>query len=232
MLEKLRRTGFLYSIGMVVNRVVPNWLFRFRRFVVYEMDAQRLGSMVDAIKSRTESSIDVSWCETEEEIRAAEKLTYTNADQVGDEFKIVQARSGQQLAGALWAVRNSFTEDDLGIKYDLESNQVWLFAALVDSQFRRQGIYAQVLSYMCQEGESEFVTEAEDLPQFLLCVNPHNIASNGVHKKYAKEVFGQAFSFKILNVAACFCFGKSLSVDSTLTFDAANRPISIRIGSL
>ena len=232
MLEKIRRTGFLYSIGIVVNRIVPSWLFRFRHFVVYEMDPQRLASVEDVRKNHTDSLINISWCETEQDVRTAEKLTYTSAAEVGDDFKIAQAKSDQQTAGALWAVRNSFTEDELGIKFDLRSKQIWLFAALIDSRFRRQGIYAQVLSFMCCEGESKFARQASDSPQFLLCVNPHNIATNRVHQKYAKEVLGQAFSFKFFNVAACFCFGKKLSADSILTTNAANRPISIRIGSL
>ncbi len=232
MLAKIRRTGFLYSIGIAINRIVPLWLFRFRRFVVYEMDAQRIAALVDVNNSRTDASIVVSWCETEEDIRAAEKLTYTNADQIGDQFKIVQAKSDQQLAAALWAVRNSYSENDLGIKYDLQSNQVWLFSALVDTRFRRQGIYGQVLRFICCEEKSKFTTEAAGAPQFLLCVNPHNIASNAVHKKYARGVFGQAFSFKFFNIAACFCLGEKLSADSTWTTNAANRPISIRIGSL
>ncbi len=232
MLEKVRRNGFLYSIGITVNRIVPHWLFRFRHFVVYEMDPRQLDSMVNAGKAIADSQIHVSWCDSEEDIRAAEKLTYTSAAEVGDDFKIAQAKSDQQLAGVLWAVRNNFTEDELGIKFDLKSNQIWLFAALVDPRFRRQGIYAQVLRFTCCEGESKFATDAAGSPQFLLCVNPHNIASNGVHKKYAKEVFGHAFSFKFFNVAACFCFGKKLSADSIMTTNAANRPISIRIGSL
>lgn len=232
MLEKIRKTGFLYSIGIAVNRIVPPWLFRFRRFVVYEMDVQRLTSVLKENRTRADSRIDLSWCKTEEDIRAAEKFTYTNADRVGADFKIAQAKSDHQLAGALWAVRNNFTEDDLGIRYALKPEQIWLFAAFVDSQFRRQGIYAQVLSFMCSEGESELATEATGPPRFLLCVNPHNIASNRVHQKYAKDVLGQAFSFKLFNIAACFCLGKKLSADSTLTWDAKNRPISIRLGSL
>ena len=232
MLAKIRKTGFLYLIGSTVNRFVPHWLFRFRRFVVYEMDTARLAAEVSERKTPADAPINVSWCETDDDIRAAEKLTYTSADSVGDNFKIAQAKSDQQLAGALWAVRNSFTEHELGIQFDLTPNQIWLFAALVDSQFRRQGIYAQVLSFMCSAGESEFATEATGSPQFLLCVNPHNIASNRVHQKYAKEVFGQAFSFKFFNIATCFCFGKKLSAERAMTWDAANRPISIRIGSL
>ena len=122
--------------------------------------------------------------------------------------------------------------DRLGIKYDLQPHQVWLFAALVDPQFRRQGIYLKVLSFMCSAGQQEFATDASDSPQFLLCVNPYNIASNRAHQKFAKEVYGRAYSLKFLNMAACVCFGKKLSADSTLTWDATNRPITIRMGSL
>ena len=232
MLARIRRTGFLYSVGIAINRVVPAWLFRFRHFVVYEIDAARLASVLAQKEATANSTIRLSWCDTPQDLKAAEELTYPSSAEVPEDFMIAQAKSGGQIAAALWAVRQQFTEGDLGIQYNLRPNQVWLFAALGAPQFRRQGIYQRVLGFMCDAGQHKFATTTSGDPQFLLCVTPHNIASNRAHQKFAKDVLGQAFSFKLFNVAACFCFGKKLSADSTWTWDAANRPISIRMGSL
>ena len=231
-LEKIRRTGFLYSIGIVINRIVPAWLFRFRQFVVYEMDTSKFESVETAATNNEASPLQVSWCETEEDLQAVQKLTYTTAEELLGEYKIAQAKSEFQLAGALWGIKDCFVEEELGTKLQLSPDQVWLFAALVDQTFRRQGVYARVLSFMCRNGEDVFSSYGDGPLKFLLCVNPHNIASNRVHRKYSKAVLGQAFSLKVSRIAICVCFGKHLSADSAITFDAKNRPISIRIGSL
>ena len=223
MLKKIRRTGFLYSIGIVINRIVPAWLFRFRQFVVYEMDAAKFEAEQMSGTPDESTSLHISWCETEEDLKAAQRLTYTTADKLLGEYKIAQAKSGQQLAGALWGVKDYFFEEELGIKLHLEPHQVWLFAALVDQAFRRQGIYAKVLSFVCRKGEDVFSLDGDSSGKpldYLLCVNPHNIASNRVHRKYAKSVLGQAFSIKVFQVALCICFGKQLSTDSIITWDA------------
>ena len=231
-LKKIRRTGLLYSIGIFVNRIVPAWLFRFRQFVVYEMDPLKFDSDDMGQLNKLDSPLQISWCETEEDLQAVQTLTYTSADKQLGEYKIAQAKSGQQLAGALWGGRDYFVEEELGTKLHLEPDQVWLFAALVDQAFRRQGIYAKVLSFMCRNGEEVFSSYGDGSLKFLLCVNPHNIASNRAHRKYAKAVLGKAFSLKVSRVAICICFGKQLSADSIITWDTKNQPISIRIGSL
>ena len=231
-LKKIRRTGFLYSIGIIINRVVPAWLFRFRQFVVYEMDASKFEpEEIDQTNAQA-SPLQLCWCETKDDLQAVQELTYTLADKLQGQYKIAQAKSDQQLAGALWGVKDRFDEEELGTILHLNPHQIWLFAALVDQAFRRQGIYAKVLGFMIHNGENVFSPDGDEPLRYLLCVNPHNIASNRVHRKYSKAVLGQAFSLKVAGVAICICFGKQLSTDSIITWDAKNRPISLRIGSL
>ncbi|MDB4766769.1 hypothetical protein OAG71_03675 [bacterium] len=231
-LKKIRRTGFLYLIGIVINRIVPAWLFRFRQFVVYEIDASKFESEETGGPNDQAPPLQISWCETNNDLQAVQQLTYTKADKLQGQYRIAQAKSGQQLAGALWGVKDCFVEEELGTVLHLNPNQIWLFAALVDGAFRRQGIYAKVLGFMVHNGEKVFSSDDDKPLRYLLCVNPHNIASNRVHRKYSKAVLGQAFSLKVARVAICLCFGKQLSADSIITWDAKNRPISLRIVSL
>ena len=156
MLKKIRRTGFLYSIGIAINRIVPAWLFRFRSFVVYEMDPTKFDSENIGVSNDSDSPLQISWCESEHDLQSVQTLTYTTAENLQGEYKIAQAKSGQQLAGALWAVKDCFVEEELGTKTYLEPDQAWLFAALVDQAFRRQGVYAKVLGFMVGNGEAVF----------------------------------------------------------------------------
>lgn len=227
MWAKIRKTGVLYSVGIVINRINPVWLFRFRHFLVYQMDVD---SFTDQRKS--ESPIDVSWCAQADQIQAVENLTYVEARNLNPKHTAAQAKSGEHLAGALWAVKHELAEVDLGIRFELDPDQVWLFAALVDAKFRRQGVYRRVLSFVCRRCDADFADNENGPAQLLLCVNPHNIASNRVHQKHAQETLGRVVCFRFFNVGVCLCQGKRLVAGAMITWDAKNQPISIRFRSL
>lgn len=288
MIHKFRRSGLLYTLGGLVNRFVPSRLFRFRSFVVYEMDPAKF-SPIDCLNSAADSSapkslesdarsvaklsdnpvalsdaqqvansrVEVSWCKTEDDLRAVEVLTYTDAKMVGSPFEIAQAKVGDRLAGALWSVQDEFLEQELGVQYQLDPGTVWLFAALVDKQFRRQGVYLKVLRFMCccgrpgqsiqnmlidQNDQNERSDPNDGQHQMgsvngselshptqrnLLCINPFNVASMKAHQKFVKCELGRAWVVKVFNKAICLHQGDLLSIDSAWTFNAAENPITI-----
>lgn len=227
MINKFRQAGFFYTLGGIFNRVVPVAWFRFRWFVTFQVDPDAL---VHLTGNNSEGSLtQVSWCETPEDLKAIEALTYTDSQHVDSDFKIVQAKCGDRLAGALWSVEHAFAERELGIEYRLGAGQIWLFAALVATPFRRQGIYVKVLRLMCRR--RQVVSVPDTVPtapdQFLLCVNHFNKASMAAHQKFAKRKLGQACVVKILNIAVCCCWGDSVDADSMVTFNCTRRPITI-----
>ena len=230
MISKIQRMGFLYSVGVIINRVVPVWLFRFRRFVMLEMDPQKLDEYQvtdDANVAGGVFPVDVSWAQSED-ISAIESLTYVDAEIIGPDVKIAQAKSNGQLAGALWSVENYFLESELGVAIELSPDQLWLFAALVDKHFRGRRIYPRLLKHMCCDDSLAKKGSVE----FLLSVNPHNKQSWKVHKKFAKRKLGEVFSMRVFGIAMCICFGENIVASSTFTSDCKNRPILIRTRSL
>jgi len=225
MISKISRNGFLYTIGIAINRIVPAWLFRFRRFAVLQMDLDKLERYSVDDSPNVDLPVEFSLISKGQEIGDVEKLTYVDAQKLNHNFVIAQAKTGNQLAGALWGIESEFNESELGITFTLKDDQRWLFAALVDSQFRGQRIYPRLLKHMCSQSTDGSV-------KYLLCVNPHNKPSWNAHQKFAQQKLGEVFSLRIFNVALCVPFGKRLKMDALITRDAKNRPVSLSIRSL
>lgn len=215
-LEKIRNKGVLYSFGIVFNRIVPKWIMRVRRFNVYEMDPSPSSS--PGISSTT-----VGWAVSEEEMLEAEQLTGPQRSVgvgVGD-MRVCRASIDEKLVAAFWATSNVFWEDGLGIGYELDDDQAWLFGAYVDKPFRRRGIYSSILKFMTPN------LIASGKEQVLLAVNPDNIGSRKVHEKYAARKVGSVVAIRFLNVAICSAKG-DLSRDRWITLNAKRNPILIR----
>ena len=173
MLKQLRQVGLMYSIGIVINRVVPNWLFRFRVFTVYQIDTKTILPLTDVA---ADDPVQVSLAETEADISEVSELTYFDPSSMEAQLQSVQARIDGQLAGAVWAARRGFDETDLGLRIELSSEQSWIFAALVDKQFRRRGVYSRVFGFLVNHIQQ---TSGD---QQLLSINPTNVASVKAHE--------------------------------------------------
>lgn len=256
-------------LGGLVNRFVPHWLFRFRSFVVYQIDPAKFppidaATVVDSDSQQPDtqvadgqaidnSKLEVSWCQSDDDLRAVEALTYTRSRSIETPFKIAQAKSGDRLAGALWSVQDEFLERELGVRYDLAADQVWLFAALVNKQFRRQGVYLKVLRFMCCDGqthqrdhraavESSMNVSGGDAidgvatrftgTHKLLCINPFNVASMKAHRKFIQRELGRAWVMRVFNKAICFHRGDFLQVDSMWTTNTMQNPITFTFKNL
>ena len=140
--KKIKDAGIMYSFAILFNRVVPAWLFRCRRFVVYQMDSGSVDSVTIA------PEVSVNWCESESELIAAETLTFFKREYSGGDSKACQATISGELAGAFWANTKLFDESELGVQIVLEPQQVWLFAALVNNNHRRKGVYSNILRFI------------------------------------------------------------------------------------
>jgi hypothetical protein len=221
MLEKIRRTGFLYSIGIALNRVVPEWLFRFRIFKVYQIDPK---TVLPPTVSSPRDSVQVSLAETEADILAVSKLTHFFPRSIDAPLQPYQAKINAQLAGAAWVARQKFDEVDLGLRIELAPDQSWLFAALVDGQFRRRGVYSHTFHFIVNHLHQSAVGQ-----QFL-SINPTNIASVKAHEKYFDSVLGSVIALRVFTIAFCFCRAKRLKPSSWITKNYKSEPISIHLG--
>jgi len=183
--------------------------------------------METGIDVATESGdVAVSWSDSEEETLAVEQFMgpmRSVVDVGADDMRACYAKVGGEMAAAFWMASNIFMESGLTIRYELEEDQAWLFAAYVEKRFRRQGIYTQILEFMLPD------LQASGKSQVLLSVNPDNVASRVVHEKYARRKVGSAIAVRVLGIAACTVSG-DMTVNRRFTLSHKKKPIVIRFG--
>ena len=132
-INRIKRTGLIYSFAIVFNRIVPEWLFRCRRFVVYQLDPSKADSVSEKLNARKADSaaqknspVSVRWSVTESDLLSTEKATYFQRSDLHGKLQGCLAEVNEQPAGGFWVAENQFTESELGVRIVLDSNQVWL----------------------------------------------------------------------------------------------------------
>ena len=212
--ESASRRGWKYTVEIIFNRLVPNWLFRCRRFVIYRLKAN---SPFDCMPGTV-----TSWCESENQYRIVEELTEFKRESNEGPVRAVQAMVENQVHGGFWVATESFVERELGVRILLGHQQCWLFAAMVSKQMRGRGIYSDVLRFMTSE------LDTQGFDDLLVAVNPDNKPSNYVHKKYSKSSVGTVFAIRFLNWAWCFS-SSPLHAKTRFTANARLRPIELTV---
>lgn len=212
-LKRIKQNGIRYSFAIAFNRLVPEKLFRCRRYVVYQLaQPQR--------NAKTNSPVNVRWCRSEPEYEAVENLTQFRRSPEHRGYKACRATVGGELAGGAWCAKTMFRESALGVSYKLTPGQVWLFAAMVDTRFRRQGVYREVLRFMLAE------TDATGLLQKLVAVNPDNIGSNKIHQLHASRKLGTVVAIRVFKTTVCFTFG-DIKRDRTIAWNCDRNPVEL-----
>jgi len=218
-LNAIREKGIRYCIAIAFDRIVPAWLLRVRRFNVYEMET-------DIEPSAMSGKAIVDWSQSEEETLAVEQFTgpmRSVVDVGANDMRVCYAKVDGEIAAAFWMASNIFMESGLTIRYDLDDDQAWLFAAYVAKEYRRQGIYTQILEFMLPD------LGASGKSQVLLSVNPDNVASRMVHEKYARRKLGTAVAIRFFSFAACTVSG-DMTANRRFTMNHRTKPIVIRFG--
>ena len=219
MISRIRKTGFKFFFATLFNRIVPQWLFRMRRYVVYEMDVQKLQA---ASQPSLEASVlEFSACQTSAEIEAVETLTWFSRELSTGDLRAFQATLDGQLAGGVWIASGVFDEDELGLRLMLNPQQAWLFAALVAEQARNKKVYSKLLPFVVAEVSQEF-------PRVLLAVNPDNRPSNSVHKKASRQTLGTVVAIRLLQFSVCWVSGQ-IRKDRTCSWQATKHPIELTL---
>ena len=219
-IRSIKQNGWMYSIAILFNRLVPEWLFRTRRFVVYQIDPNKVVAN-PSDDSAIEPLITIHRCSTEAEIRAVEKLTYFQRSYTTGNATAYSIHLEDQLVAGMWAATHCFDENELGIRIRLNQNQTWLFAASVPKEFRRQGLYSKLLSFTIND-----LTKLgyDDL---LVAVNPDNVGSNGIHQKLSKQTVGHVLAIRFWKTTCCWTWG-DIRKDSTISWNSPSQPIGIR----
>lgn len=222
-IKRIKQNGWMYSIAIVFNRLVPERLFRIRRFVVYRI-AVGEGSNDQSADSTSDSSIAISRCATEADVAAVEQITYFQKSQASGNAIAFGAKLDDLMGAGMWAATECFDENALGVRICLNENQTWLFAALVPKPFRRRGLYSKLLSFTIAD-----MAEHGYVNQFV-AVNPDNVGSNRIHQRLSEETVGHVLAIRFLKTTCCWTSGKIVK-DSTISWNSSSRPIGIQFES-
>ena len=196
----------LFRVAKTCVECLPGWLLRFRPFGVYEIrfgdgEADSSGS-VNA--SEVDAAVSISWIADREQltklidIAAEENLQAWD----GTTRRVAIAWLEDRPVGAAWIARETFAEPDLGLSYRLQRDEAWLFAAVVQPEHRRQGIYGCLLQFLIDE------LADEKLSRLLLGISTGNAASLAAHTKFGAKQIGSIFAVKSLGFGYCRTSGE------------------------
>ncbi len=222
-ISKIKQTGLKYSVAILFNRFVPEWLFRMRRFVVYRMDPPKPDHS-ETKPANPNDSVSINRCTGESEITAVEYLTYFRRSYSTGNSIAYGAKRNDQLAAGMWAATDCFDENELGVRVLLNPKQTWLFAARVDKEFRRQGLYSKLLNFVMSDMLQQGFADQ------LVSVNPDNIGSNRIHQRLSRETVGYVLAIRFLKTTFCWTWGE-IAKDATISWNSTANPIGIRFES-
>ncbi len=231
--QKAKAQGFIQTAEQLFTRVVPAWVFRYSNGEVFELDLEKLVALnahpghdvgdglvaqclVDAENS-TEKSLDSQRKQLREFTWNSAPLETTMND-LG--YAIWDPQDPQKLLGGVWVARDSFIEDDLGLKFMFSKDQTWLYCAFVDGDARGRGIYKKLLSFVAQD------VVKRGYPQLLTIVNPWNRLSRMVHHKRSKRICGTVSSIRMFWIAWISRSG-NVEIDKRLITDVAKNPVKV-----
>ncbi len=199
-IESIYTRGLLYSCGIIINKIVPESLFRFRIFNVYELvpaDDWRTKP------SASESEIMFRVCQSEDEFDAAQTLTHYRpsehefSDRASPKPTAMLAYDAAEPVGGVWQTYESFDETELGLRIRLSPSQRWLFAAYVSKSHRRRGIYRRLLNHAIADNEAATFAS----------INPTNKASIAAHRPFASRRVGTCVAIRIFRWSTCVANG-------------------------
>ncbi len=197
-------------------QALPSRLLRIRPFGVYQirlkevrLEEVRLGPKTNDPKQEVSGSpYQVRWvaCAAEadrlSELATAENIAAWN----GTTRRAVAIWQKERPLGVAWVAAERFAEDELGLRYQLADDEVWLFAAVVAPDFRRQGLYKQLLEFLIERIAS---TETN---RILLGISQGNSPSQKAHLQYGAKQVGTIFAAKSLGLVVCKVGGQVLRI--------------------
>ena len=196
---------FIYRTAKKIVGSLPAWLFRFRPFGVYEIP---VNNSTAAPRSHDASpwklDCQVRWVADQTEAATLRRVASQESIAALNFTTRCAAAAwleGQVVACA-WIASESFEEADLGLWFELQPTEVWLFAAMVDPPRRNQGVYSQLLKFLT----AEFV--GSDVRRILLGVTLGNELSHRAHSSHGAMRIGTVVAVRMLGFTLCFRSGQ------------------------
>jgi len=184
---KAKAQGFLRTLEVQFNRFVPPWVFRYSKGDIYDFDIESLKSL------RPEGGISddlivrcLDESASEEDRIALREFTWnsvpleTTTNDIG--YAIYDANEPSKLLAGVWAAKESFLENNLGVQFTFAEQQSWLYCAFVHADARGRGVYKSLISFAATDLQERGFT------QLLGIVQPWNRISRIMHEKQSRLV--------------------------------------------
>jgi GNAT superfamily N-acetyltransferase len=192
---RTRLTTYGYRAAKRIVRLLPASLVRFRPFRIYEMPLN------DGTRSRKPSDLKchVAWISSSDEGAVLKHLAAAHnvAAVDGTITRAVAAWVDDRAVGCAWVTRKTFLECELGLEFELKSNEAWLYAAVVEVRHRNRGIYGQILQFLIDE------LRQEGVERILLGVAFGNEPSRRAHARQGASHISSIFALRSMGISCC-----------------------------
>lgn len=116
--------------------------------------------------------------------------------------RIAVAWLNDRPIGCAWIATGSFEESELGLVFELQPGDAWLFAAVVEPSSRNKGVYSQLLAFLIEE------LKRDGIRRILLGVTFGNDASQRAHARQGATKVGEITAARCLGVTICRRIGR------------------------
>lgn len=193
---KARAQGLLRTLEVQFNRFIPAWVFRYSKGDIYDLSIEKLKSL--GSKAADDDGLLVRSLDRSadsESRQALREFTWnsvpleTTKNDIG--YAVYDSNEPDKLLAGLWAAPESFLEDNLGVKFEFETEQAWLYCAFVHADARGRGVYKKLISFAATDLQQRGFT------QLLGIVQPWNRISRLMHEKQSRGIIGRMSALRV-----------------------------------
>ena len=206
--EKIRTLGIGFVFERAFESVVPAWMFRCSSVAVYQLDSDKFSG--DPFSAAT-----IKICDGEHELEQLREIT-----KVDSAIGVLATVDGEAVGGLCLAL-SDFEDRDLGLSFLLGDQGAWIYAARVDEEYRRRGIYSQLMA------QSAKVRKNEGLAAPFIGVSALNKGSHKAIKRFGAPI-GRVFVIRVGSMAWARSTG-DLKQNQSLTLQCTRRPIELEV---
>ncbi len=139
-MRKVREVGVRYTLRLGMCTLIPAAIFRYTRMAILEILPGDVTAPLDPDKTiRWATSADLPMLEAfGHKAEGLERRFAAGA-------RTCVAIEGQDLLAYVWFHGPSHDEEDLGVRFEIDPGETWLFDAMVRPDQRGRGLYRRLL---------------------------------------------------------------------------------------
>jgi len=226
--QKVKAQGFFRTLEVQFNQFVPPWVFRYSMGDIYDLDIDALQSLPlkgdgeDLILRCLEPSSDEAARLALREFTWNSVLLETTSNDLG--YAVYDANQPDKLLAGVWIAKDSFLEDNLGIRFNFTQQQSWLYCAYVHADARGRGVYKRLISFAAAD------LHERGCQQLIAIVQPWNRISRLMHEKHSRGIVGRVGATRVGSLIHVSHSG-NIEVDRTFVTNPTKAPAEITISS-